>query len=96
MDGNTQVTEPIVAEARYFVATLYGKGGFNDLDLLRQHIFPSGTDLRLMPPTEDAFHQHLLRCLYQLLIYHRARSNQLQLPSPTEFGRKLLTEDFVL
>ena len=90
LDRVTEVKEEIRSEARHFVASLYGKGSFDNLDLLRQHIFPSGTDLRLMPPTDDAFHQHVLRCMYQLLLYHRARSSQLQLPPPTEFGRKIV------
>ena len=34
-DGGTEVTEAVIAEARHFVASLYGKGSFKNLDLLR-------------------------------------------------------------
>ena len=80
MDGSLEVQEVVIDEARKFFVRLYCKDSFDDLDILRQHIFPSGTDLRLMPPTEDSFRQHVLRCLYQLLVHHRA----------IEFGRTLL------
>ena len=76
----------LVDEVRKIFAALYGQTGFQCLNTLRQHIFASsGTDLRALPPTEDAFHVHALRALYQFALFKRAHLSSLSLPSPVEF-----------
>ncbi|KAG1674101.1 hypothetical protein GQR58_015236 [Nymphon striatum] len=45
------------------------------------------SDIRSLPPTCDAFRLHLMRALYQLVIWKRAKSTTLSLPPPTEFSR---------
>ena len=56
-----------------------------------------------LPPTENSFHQHLLRTIYQLIIWKQAHIPFQELPDPTEFGYnqnevyglqpKLMTQD---
>ena len=69
--------------------TLYGGKAFSSLAALRAHLFiASGNskDLRCIPPTEDAFKQHLLRCLYATLVQKRAHMPHPVLPQVTSFG----------
>ena len=50
----------------------------------------SKSDLRMLPPTDDAFNLHLLRALYQLALYKTAHLSNPTLPPATEFGRVLI------
>ena len=85
------VTVGISNEARAFIVSLYVTDTLEDLNVLREHIFASSqTDLRNLPPTEDSFHQHLLRALYQLIIYKRAHMCKLSLPPVTQYGRRVV------
>ena len=79
-------------EARIFFVMLYEKDAmFKSLDKLREQLFASSkSDIRSLPPTDDAFHFHYLRALYQLLIYKRAYRCKLDLPPATEFGRYVI------
>ncbi|KAG1695930.1 Glycine receptor subunit alpha-2 [Nymphon striatum] len=78
----------VITEARSFFCDLYGKPGYLSLDKLRAHLFASSKlDLRSLPPTEDAFHFHVLRSLCQICLYKQASlSNPVLLP-PEEYGR---------
>ena len=68
-DGIFELTENIRSEATLFFTALYGKKGQYKLNTLRQHMFASSkSDLRMLPPTDDAFRLHLLRALYQLAL----------------------------
>ena len=94
----TQHTETLDAtynDARKYFIALYGHSdsGINCLNILRQHLFASTkSDLRVLPPTENAFYFHVLRSLYQLTLYKQASQNassvNLALPSPCDFGWK--------
>ena len=55
----------------------------------------SKLDLRSLPATEDAFYFHVLRALYQLLMYRRAHLSDLALPTATTFGRTLINGKLV-
>ncbi|KAJ8321079.1 hypothetical protein KUTeg_002666 [Tegillarca granosa] len=93
---NFTVSEELKVEARKYFASLYGCSDIDSLNVLRQHLFASSrTDLRVLPPTEDAFHQHFLRALYQIGMYTRATLSDLCLPSRTQFGRKLVNNKLV-
>ncbi|KAG1652598.1 hypothetical protein GQR58_026208 [Nymphon striatum] len=80
--------DQVITEARSFFCDLYGKPGYLSLDKLRAHLFASSKlDLRSLPPTEDAFHFHVLRSLCQICLYTQASlSNPVLLP-PEEYGR---------
>ena len=45
--------------------------------------------LRCLPPTEDAFHYHMLHALFQILIYKAAQQNHPNIPAPTSFVREI-------
>ena len=93
----SNVLDDHINEARVFWTHLYGRPGFASLDLLRQHLFSSSkSDLRLLPVTEDAFNLHVLRALYQLMIFKRAHLCNLALPPATEFGRNIVNGRLVL
>ena len=75
-------------EARVFFTALYGHPDFDSLDSLREKLFASSrSDLRALPPTEDAFYFQAVRALYQIALYNRANRCHLHLPPPTDFGR---------
>ncbi|KAG1662587.1 hypothetical protein GQR58_020899 [Nymphon striatum] len=80
--------DQVITEARSFFCDLYGKPGYLSLNKLRAHLFASRKlDLRSLPPTEDAFHFHVLRSLCQISLYKQASlSNPVLLP-PEEYGR---------
>ncbi|KAG1691210.1 hypothetical protein GQR58_007482 [Nymphon striatum] len=80
--------DQVITEARSFFCDLYGKPGYLSLDKLRAHLFASRKlDLRSLPPTEDAFHFHVLRSLCQISLYKQASlSNPVLLP-PEEYGK---------
>ena len=86
----------VVDDVRKIFAALYGQTGFQCLNTLCQHIFASsGTDLRALPLTEDAFHFHELRALYQFALFKRAHLSSLSLPSPVEYGRCIINNKLV-
>ena len=64
------VTEAIKAEATLVFAVLCGKRGHHcNPNTLRQHMFASSkSDLRMLPPTNNAFNLHLLRALYYVTL----------------------------
>lgn len=83
-------------DARNYFIALNGHSdtGITCLNVLRQHIFaPTKSDLRALPPTENALYFHILRSLYQSTLYKQASKNastvNLALPSPSHFGWKL-------
>ena len=85
------VSGALIDDARKVFSTLYGCPHIDNLNKLRQHAFAgSKSDLRVLPPTEDAFYQHTLRCLYQLILYKRAHLSNLSMPAITDYGRKIV------
>jgi hypothetical protein len=45
---------------------------------------------RQLPPTDDSFHLHLRRCLFQILIWKNVISGIYELPNPTGFGFEMV------
>lgn len=85
------ITEATISEAREFFVCLYGRQEFQSLDVLRAHLWSSGkSDLRSLPPTEDAFRLHVERALYQLALYKQAQLANPLLPPTTHFGRQIM------
>ena len=85
------IGDDVFQAARTFFIKLYATHDFNgDLNALRAHMF--GTikgDLRNLPPTESAFHFHVLRALHQMVVSKRAHLSDPILPDPLLYGRKL-------
>ena len=88
--------EHVMDEARIFFCELYGKPGYSSLDKLRAHLFASSKlDLRSRSLTEDAFHFHVLRSLYQLNLYKQASLSNPELLQPEHYGRSEKNERLV-
>ena len=84
------VNEDIISEARLYFVALYGYNEFGSLDSLREYMFATTkSDLRMLPPTEDAFYFHVLPNLYQFVIFKRAILCDLHMPEATEFGYRI-------
>ena len=83
------INDDHVTAARNLLMAVYGGQTFSTLAAFRAHLFIAGgssKDLRSIPPTEDAFKQHLLRCLYATLVQKRAHVQHPTIPAPTSFG----------
>ena len=99
--GDGELTETVESahnDARTFFIALYGfrESGITNLNILRQHMFASSkSDLRKLPPTEDAFNFHVLRALYQIAWYKRAHLSEPALPPPLEFGWRVQNETLI-
>lgn len=84
-----RISDDLIGTARNLLMALYGGQTFSSLAALRTHLFIAGgnsKDLRCLPPTEDSFRQHLLRCLYATLVQKRAHVPHPVLPVVTTFG----------
>ena len=85
--GTDQIISRSVREAcTGFVGSLYGRTGCNSMNALRCEEAAKKVTPRKLPPTEDSFQQHVLRTLYQLLIWRQANSLFQVLPDPIYFG----------
>lgn len=85
------VTTDVIDSARFFFIRLYTTHDFEgNLDALRAHMFATTKgDLRSLPPTESAFHFHVLRALHQIALSKRAHESDPDLPNALTHGRKL-------
>ena len=68
----TVVTPQMEENAREFVSGLYSKNVTSDLNILRYKLFIQPGKEKLLPPTNDAFHQHVLRCNYQAYLWKQS------------------------
>lgn len=76
--------------SRHLLVKLYNRDHSDSLDEMRQHLFTQGVkDLRLLPPTEDAFKLHVLRAMHQILWWINAHLSEPLIPPATDFGREL-------
>lgn len=85
-------TQPVLlpqtkAAAVVFVGLLYGQSNCKSLNALRISLVLAKTKVkpRKLPPTNDSFMLHLLRCIYQLQIWGGALA-PTSLPDPLDFG----------
>ena len=69
-----------------FVGYMYGKAGCDSLDKLRCEKASKKVLPKKLPPTENSLQQHILRAVYQLMIWRQANSVELDLPDPTQYG----------
>ena len=70
----------------HFVGALYGKMGCNSLNALRCEKAAKKVSPRKLPPTEDSFHQHVLRTAYQLMMWRQGDKSTFNIPDPLMFG----------
>jgi hypothetical protein len=70
-----------------FIGAMYGESHCTSLNALRcDKTGKKNIQGKKLPPTEDAFHLHLLRCAYQLMIWRQAVVPLLTLPDVTMYG----------
>ena len=81
-------TEVTMSSAEKFVCLLY-KSPEEILDLAREKMFGKVSQPEKLPPTSDAFHQHLLRCHYQSMVWRTAHLGKPTLPKPEETGWRI-------
>ena len=86
--------EDIFNAARVFFIKLYTTHDFNgDLNALRAHLFGKiKGDLSNLPPTENAFHLHVLRALNQMVVSKCAHQSVPVLPDPLKYSRQVQDE----
>ena len=78
----------------YFVGLLYGSNSCYSLDKLRMEWALKNKLVKpnKLPPTDDIFLLHLMRCILQLLIWKGSLSAMWYLPNPLDFGYQLEPE----
>ena len=67
--GNEIIIGDALPEARHLISVMYDRSdtSIRNMNELRQHVFArSKSDLRSLPPTEDAFLLHVKMCLLQI------------------------------
>ena len=91
LETSLDVSGALIDDARKAFLTLYGCPHIETLNESRQHVFAgSKSDLRVLPPTEDAFYHHILQCLYQLILYKRAHLSNRRMLAMADYGRKIV------
>ena len=77
-----------IKACKFFVGLLYGATHCDSLNKLRVEkvLKFKRVKSRKLPPTDDSFSLHLLRCAYQLHVWKGCLSTILDIPDPTEFG----------
>ena len=78
----------ILSVTRNLMCIVYGKqyGEYESLDKLRTNLYTKKRDLRSLPPTEDAFRQHVKRAIFQTCIWVKADQARPMIPDPFKFG----------
>ncbi|XP_060579912.1 uncharacterized protein LOC132736731 [Ruditapes philippinarum] len=71
-----------------FVADLYGSSECTSLNALRCSKALQSLSPRYLPPSENSFVLHCLRCVLQLYIWRNATIAVQHLPPPSQFGYK--------
>ena len=86
-EGYPKLSEEKMQAAEEFVCLMYApKLNVTSVDQLRVKLFPKVSEPDKLPPTSDALKWHLLRTLYQVLIWQAADTAYPMLPSPEEYG----------
>ena len=77
-----------------FVGLLYGCNGCLSLNKLRVNRVLENKKVkpRKLPPTDDSFILHVLRCSYQIIIWMESLTSIVELPSPTDYGYEIDTD----
>ena len=65
---------------------LYNQGSVTSVNQIRQMMFLTTEKEELMPPTQDALQQHLMRVHYQSMVWKQANIPIPVLPNPEDMG----------
>ena len=92
--NDEMIPRNVQVAATKFVGILYGQSNCASLNDLRcEKAGKKNLQGKKLPPTDDAFHLHLLRCAYQLLIWRQAVVPILTLPDATAYGYERIGND---
>lgn len=85
---STETDDAANAACVRFVGALYGKDDCKSVNSLRSERAIAGKNIaaKKLPPTMDSLGLHILRAVYQLLIWRNACVGMHDLPEPTDFG----------
>ena len=83
-----------VISSRLYILSLYDGNDFEG-NFDARLIGNIKGNMRVLPPTEDAFQLHLRRALHQLVICKRAHFSQLTYPDATDFDRHIVNGNLV-
>lgn len=86
-DISEETVVKTVAIATDLLVHLYVKDDFNNLNAVRAHLYYGGTrSLECIPPTDDAFKQHVLRAMFQTHTWITADEPVPQALDPFMYG----------
>lgn len=90
-DTRSNVTDYLISDtidtATPVLTYLYTKASFDNLNIVRAHMYYGGTkSLEAIPPTDDAFKQHVLRALFQTHIWVSADNPTPRPLDPFKYG----------
>ena len=84
-----------IASAEKFVCRMY-KTSEDSLDWARVVLFGKVSGPEKLPPTSDAFKQHLKRCHYQTVVWPHAHIQKPVFPNPEETDWTLSEDDLLV
>jgi hypothetical protein len=90
LEKQTTLTEElrdrIVTVATELLTTVYHTNEFSNLCTLRGHLYARKPDIKGLPPTDDAFRQHVLRAILQTCIWVKAMQPTPSIPDIFQSG----------
>ncbi len=84
-DVTDDLVDHTVQIATDLVAKVYGNPNYSSLDTLRVHLYARVPSLKSMPPTNDAFRQHVLRAIFQAVVLVKAMEARPSIPDPFKY-----------
>lgn len=93
LEGAAEILPDLVTRtvncATHLLIQVFCKGAqCTNLNALREQLYVARDDLSSLPPTDDAFFQHILRSLLQAFIWVNALNPQPPVVNPLNFGWK--------
>ena len=85
-----------IDDTRFLFKYLYGRPDVRDRDLIWAHLFALvANDFWFLPPTEDAFEQHVLWTCMQIIVSKSSHLSVPNYPQPEQYWRYILNGSLV-
>ena len=84
--GLVSFTDTQEMAAIQFVVYLYGRSNCTYLNELFCDKANKNITAKKLPPTENSFHLHLLRCVYHLALWRQCISAMIEIPEQYAYG----------
>ena len=91
--GNGPLLKSQKITCTQFVGALYGKPDCTSLNEIRCAKAAKKVPPKRLPPTDNSFHLHLLRCTYQLMVWKSCLEISHVLPPPTDYGYETIDDN---